>query len=155
LSLAYAAARDPRRKCAIASATSSSSCSACTMPLGLLAVLAREHQLQERGVARGEADVGRRGRLQARLEVLARAVGGAAQLGAQARVPGLGERVQQRLAIGEVTPRRARTDADLARELAQRQLLHAPLAHGALGPLEQRRAEVAVVVGALAHRRGV
>jgi hypothetical protein len=70
-------------------------------------VLAREHQLQQRGVARGEADVGRRGRLQARLEVLARppmALRGSAP---QAREAGLGERVEQRLAIGEMTRRGA------------------------------------------------
>ncbi len=40
------------------------------------------------------------------------------------------------------------TDADLARELAQRQLLHAAFADGALGLFEQRRAQVAVVVWA-------
>jgi NAD(P)-dependent dehydrogenase (short-subunit alcohol dehydrogenase family) len=43
-------------------------------------------------------------------------------------------------------------DADVARELAQRELPRAALSHGALGLLEQRRAEAAVVVGALAHR---
>jgi len=118
---------------------------------GLLAVLAREHQLQQRGVARGEADIGRRRRLQARLEFLSRAIGGSAQFGAQAVVPGLGESVEQRLAIGEVAPRRAVTDADLACQLAQRQLLHAAFAHRALGLLQERRAEVAVMVGALVH----
>jgi hypothetical protein len=118
---------------------------------GLLAVLAREHQLQQRGVACREADIGGGARLQARLEGVARALDRASQLGPEAREPGLGERVEQRLAIGEVAPRRAVADAGLARELAQRQRLRAALAHGPLGLLEQRRAEVAVVVGARAH----
>ena len=55
----------------------------------LLAVLAGEHQLEQRRIARGEADVGRRRRPQPRLEVLAGAVDGAAQLGAEAREPRL------------------------------------------------------------------
>ena len=42
-------------------------------------------------------------------------------------------------------------DADLARKLAQRQLLNAALADGALGLREQSRAQVAVVIGALGH----
>jgi hypothetical protein len=75
------------------------------------------------------------------------------QLGAQAREPGLGERVQQRLAIGEMSSRRAVADAGLARELAERERLRAALAHGALGVLEQRGAQAAVVVGTLGHRR--
>jgi hypothetical protein len=37
-------------------------------------------------------------------------------------VPCLGEGIKQRLAIGEVTPRRAMANADLGRELPQRQL---------------------------------
>ena len=118
---------------------------------GRLAVLAREHQLEQCRVVRREADIGGSGRLQARLEALARAVDGAPQLGAEAREAGLGKRVEQRPAVGEVPPRRAVADAGVARELAQRQRLHAALAHGALGLLEQRGAEVAVVVGALAH----
>ena len=83
-------------------------------------MLAREHQLQQRGVARGEADVGRRGRLQPGLEVLARVVDRCAQLGAEAREPRLGEGVEQCLAVGEVPAWRAVADADLAGELAQR-----------------------------------
>ena len=118
-------------------------------------MLAREHQLQQRRVARGEADVGRRGRPQPRLEVLAGAVDRAAQLGAQAREPGLGEGVEQRLAIGEMPAWRAVADADLARELAQRQVLDAALADGALGLREQSRAQVAVVIGALSHGRSL
>jgi hypothetical protein len=47
---------------------------------------------------------------------------------------------------------RAVADADLARELAQRERLRAPLAHGPLRLLEQRRAQVAVVVRLLGHR---
>lgn len=48
-------------------------------------LLAREHQLQQGRVARGEADVCGGGRPQARLEVLPGAVDGAPQLGAEAR----------------------------------------------------------------------
>ena len=98
------------------------SAASCSAPDGL-AVLAGEHQLEQRRVRGGEADVGRGGRLQARLEVLAGAVDGGAQLGAEAVEPGLGQRVEQRLAIGEVAARRAVADADVARELAQRQRL--------------------------------
>ena len=53
---------------------------------------------------------------------VARAVHGAAQLGAQPREAVLRERVEQRLAVGEVPARRGVADADLARQLAQRQL---------------------------------
>ena len=42
------------------------------------------------------------------------------QLCAESRKPGFGEPVQQGLAVGEVTARRAVADADLASELAQR-----------------------------------
>jgi hypothetical protein len=119
---------------------------------GPLAVLAREHQLQQRCVATGEADVGRRGRPQSLLEVRARAIDRAAQLGAEAREPGFGEGVEQRLAVGEVPPWRAMADADLACKLTQRQVLSAALADRALGLREQRRAQVAMVVGALSHR---
>ena len=44
-------------------------------------------------------------------------------------------------------------DAELARELSQGQCLNAALADGALALREQSRAQVAVVVGALSHRR--
>ena len=85
---------------------------------GRVAVLSRPHQLEQRGVLGGEADV--RG---------ARSPAGApaksspaprrrAQLGAHPREPVLRERVEQRLAVGEVTARRAVADADVARELA-------------------------------------
>ena len=76
---------------------------------------------------------------------------GSPQLGAEPREPGFGERVEQRLAIGEVPPRRAVADADLARELTQRELVDAVLADGALGLREQGRAQVAVVIGTLTH----
>jgi NAD(P)-dependent dehydrogenase (short-subunit alcohol dehydrogenase family) len=46
-------------------------------------------------------------------------------------------------------------DADVARELAQRQRLHAALAHGPLGALKQRGAQVAVVIGAQRHTGSV
>jgi hypothetical protein len=64
----------------------------------------------------------------------------------------LSERVEQRLAIGEMPAGSAVADADLARQLAQRQILGAALAHSALGLFEQSLAEVAVVIGALGHR---
>ena len=44
-------------------------------------------------------------------------------------------------------------DADLPRKLAQRQLIDAMLAEGALGLREQSRAQVAVVIGALTSSR--
>ena len=82
-------------------------------------MLACEHQLQERCVARGKADVGRRSRPQPRREVLVGAIDRAAQLGAEACETVLGEGVEQRLTIGEVPAWRAVTDADFARELPQ------------------------------------
>ena len=91
-------------------------------------------------------------RLQSAPEVVARIVHRATQLRAQAREPVLGERVQQRLAIREMPGRRAMADAHLARELAQRKLLDAPLANDLLGLREQRRAQVAVVVRARSSR---
>jgi hypothetical protein len=55
--------------------------------------------------------------------------------------------VQQRLAIREVSAgRRTMADADLARQLARRQLLRAALAERAPSLLEQRRAQVAVYI---------
>ena len=120
--------------------------------LRVLPVLAREHQLEQRGVVRGEADVCGRGRAQPRLEVLARALDRLPQLGTQTREPLLREHIQQRLAVGEVPAWRAVADADLARELAQGQPLDAVLANGALSLREQSPAQVAVVVGACAHR---
>ena len=53
----------------------------------VLAVLAGEHQLEQRRVARGEADVCRGGRSQPCLEVLAGAFGGAPELGAKTLEP--------------------------------------------------------------------
>ena len=114
-------------------------------------MLAGEHQVEQRRVAGGEADVGRGGCAQARLELLARAVGGGAQLRAQAVESRLGHRVEQGLAIGEVAARRAVADTDLARQLAQRQRVGAALAQRALGLLEQRLAQRAVVIGAIGH----
>ena len=58
------------------------------------------------------------------------------------------ERVQQRLLAREVPPRRGVADPDLARDLAQRELVHAPARERALGALEHRGPEVAVVIGA-------
>ncbi len=54
-----------------------------------------------------------------------------------------------------MAPRGAVAHARFARELAQRERLCAALAHRALGPLEQGGPEVAVVVAALGHRRGI
>ena len=90
------------------------------------AMLGGEHQLEQCCVARGEANVGRRTRPQSRLEFRAGAVGGAAKVGAETREARFGERVKQRLAIGEVPSRSAVADADLARELPQRQFPAAP-----------------------------
>ena len=115
-------------------------------------MLAGEHQLEQRRVGGREPDVRRRGRSQPRLEFVAGAVGGGAQFGAEALESGLGERVEQRLAVGEVAARRAVADADLPRELPQRQLFDAALADGPLGRGQQRGAEVAVVVGPLGRR---
>jgi len=56
------------------------------------------------------------------------------------------ERVEQRLLVGEVAARGGVADADLARQLAQRQL--AAAGERALGRRQQRGAEVPVVVGA-------
>jgi hypothetical protein len=42
-------------------------------------------------------------------------------------------------------------DADLTRQLTQRQVLDAALADGPLGGLQERLAEIAVVIGAVAH----
>jgi hypothetical protein len=122
---------------------------------GRLAVLAGEHQLEQRRVTRREVDVGRRRRLHPRVEGLARAGDGRPQLGAELVEPGLGERVEQRLAIREMAPRGAVADADLACELAQRQRLDPVLADGAVRLLQQRGAQVAVVVGPRAHGRSV
>jgi hypothetical protein len=103
-------------------------------------------------VTRGEANVRGRGRLQPRLELAPGAIDCAAQLLAQTCEPILGERVQQCLTVGEVSTRRTVADADLARELAQRELLNAALADDPLCLREQRGAQVSVVVGALRHR---
>jgi hypothetical protein len=79
------------------------------------------------------------------------AVDGASQLGAETLEAGLGQGVEQSLAIGEVPARGCVTDSDLARQPTQRQVLSAALSHGALGSLQQSRSEVAVVIGALVH----
>jgi hypothetical protein len=56
------------------------------------------------------------------------------------------------LAVREVAPGGAVADADIAGELTQGQVLHASLADGALGLVQECGAEISVVVGALAHR---
>ena len=83
------------------------------------AVLAGEHQLEQRGVAGGEGDVGLGEREQPVLEALAGCVQGVAQVAAEALEAVLGERVEQRPLVGEVPPWRRVADADLAGELAQ------------------------------------
>jgi hypothetical protein len=118
----------------------------------LLPALAGEHQLEQRGVVDGEADVGRGDRAQARLVVLAGAVDRLPQLRSEAREPCLGEGIQQRLAIGEVAAGSAVADADLAGELAQRQLTEALIAQRALGLPQQGGTKVAVVVGTVGQR---
>ena len=112
-----------------------------------VAVLSREHQLEERRIAGGEAHIRGGGRPDALLEVIPRAVGRRAQLRAESLEARLGKRVQQRLAIGEVPAGGAVADAHRTREPAQGKLLDATLAHRPLGLPEQRRAQVAVVVG--------
>jgi hypothetical protein len=77
-----------------------------------------EHQPQQGGVAGREADVGGRRRPQPRPVVLAGVVDRRAHLVGQAREPGRGEGVQQRLAVGEVAARRGVADSGLAGEVA-------------------------------------
>jgi hypothetical protein len=113
---------------------------------GARAVLAGEHQLEQRGVLGGEADVGAAEGEEAGVEARVRGGERAAQVVPEALEAVLGECVEQRLLAGEVAARRGVADADLTRELAQRQL--AALVERLLGGLEQGGAEVAVVVGA-------
>ena len=94
----------------------------------------RARELLETGVEGGAGAVDRRA------QVLAEAVEALDR-----------ERVEQRLAVGEVPARGGVADADVARELAQRQVGRAALVDDLDRPREQRGAEVAVVVGA---RRG-
>src|SRR5699024_6354630 len=78
------------------------------------------------------------------------------QLGAQALEAGDCERVQQRLTVAEVTPRRRMAHPDLTSQLTQRQLVLALLAQGLLGGAQKGVAEAAVVIGAflgLGHAR--
>ena len=112
-----------------------------------VAVLAREHQLEQRPVPGREGHVRRGRRRQPGVEGRARPVHGAVQVACEALEPVLRQRVEQRPAVGEVPARRGVADADGARELAQREPLGAALGQRALGLLEQRRAQVAVVVG--------
>ena len=96
-------------------------------------------------MAGGELDVRSREGVEAGVE----AVGlgeRCAQLRAEALEAVLGERVEQRLLAGEVAARCGVADTGLARERAQREV--AAVGQRALGLLEQRGAEVAVVVGA-------
>src|SRR5213080_4673141 len=83
------------------------------------AVLGGEHQLDQRGVARGEPEVGERERGETGAEVVAGLVERHAQLATEALEALEGERVEQRLAVGEVAARRGVADAHLAGELAQ------------------------------------
>ena len=115
---------------------------------GVRVVLARVHQLQQRGVLGREAHVGPRERRQPLLEAVAGALHRLAHLALQALEAVHGERVEQRLLAGEVPPRGGVADADFTRDLAQRELLHAAAGERTLGALEQRGAEVPVVVGA-------
>ena len=80
-----------------------------------------------------------------------RAVGSGSYLGTQAAPSGLRERIEQGLTVREVTPWRGVADAGLASELAQRQRFEPVLAERPLGLCEQRRAEIAVVVGTIGH----
>jgi hypothetical protein len=113
----------------------------------LLAMLAGEHQPEERRVRRRECDVGGGGGPQPCAELLPRPVDGRLQVMLEPREAGSGQRVEQRLAIREVTARRGMADTELARQLTQRQLLHAVLTDGELGLGEQGGAQASVVVG--------
>ncbi len=115
---------------------------------GARAVLAREHQLEQRRVLGGEGDVGVGERAQAGFEGGAGLGEGDAQVAAEALEAVLGERVEQRLLVREVPAWRRVADADLARELAQRELPGAVLAQRPLGAREQGGPQVAVVIGA-------
>lgn len=120
---------------------------------GRVPVLAGEHQLEQRWVANREPDVGPGRRPQPPLELLTCTVDRAAELGFEPGKAGLRERVQQRLAIGEVAPRRGVADSNLPCQVAQGQILHATLADGLLGLSEQRRAQIAVVISPVGQRR--
>jgi hypothetical protein len=120
--------------------------------LAVVAVLAREHQLQQIGVADREVDVGVGDRAdRATVVVGAGLVMGGPQRRAEAREAGQRERVEQRPAIGEMATRGGVGDADVTGELAQRQRGDAALADHLLGAPQQRLAQVAVVVAALDH----
>jgi hypothetical protein len=88
-------------------------------------VLARVHDLEQRGVLGGEAHVGLADRGEALHDPVPRAVDRAGHLRAEPLEARLRERVEQRLAVGEVPAGRGVADADLAGELAQRERLHA------------------------------
>jgi len=103
------------------------------------------------GVASGEAHVGSRRRKQSRLVALPGVADRRTDLLVQARKSGLGEGVEERLAVSEVAARRRVAHPCLAGEVAQRQGLDALLAERALGLGEQRGAQSAVVVGAIRH----
>ena len=118
------------------------------------AVLAGEHQLEQRGVARWRSARRRRpGRPGGRRSPRRRRRCAARSSRAEALEAVLRERVEQRLLVGEVAARGGVADADLARELAQRELREAALAQRPLGAREQLGAQVAVVVGALGGGR--
>ena len=112
------------------------------------AVLVREHQLEQRRVAGGEAHVGPGQGGQAGVEVGPAASIAVAQRAAEALEAVLRQGVEQRLLVGEVAAGRGVADPGLAREVAQRELREAALAQRALGARQQLGAQVAVVVGA-------
>jgi hypothetical protein len=85
----------------------------------LPALPAGEHDLNQRGVARREPDVRPARGTEAHLVVLTGALRRSASLRAEAFPAGRGERVQQGLTVGEVTPRRRVADADLACALTE------------------------------------
>ena len=116
-------------------------------------MLAGEHHLEQRCVGGRERHVRVRTALQGRLELRIAAGRGRAEVGAE---PGKAldrERVEQRLAIRKVPPGRRVRDADGARQLTQRQLVDPAVSQRDHRLLEQRLAQVPVVVGAaLLHR---
>ena len=95
----------------------------------------RELDIAEAGGEELRARIGRR-------PGLARALRGEEAAEALGR-----ERGEQRAGIGEVVRWRGVADADAARDAAQREILRAALGQFLLGGAQQRRAQVAMVVG--------
>jgi hypothetical protein len=100
----------------------------------------------------GEADVGAREGGEPAGEVVRGVAHGGVELAAQPLETRLGQRVEQRLLVGEMAARRGVADADLARQLAQRQRPRSALPQRQLRPFQQGGPEVAVVVATCGGR---